>query len=156
MLPEPLLARLIHELLHGTIHADVMQAYDALCKRDVFLSQTRIVLTERMAGLLEEEIVTGFSEYIAVQYALRREEDALRRMGSASEYAMPVAVALFGQLRRCGNLPERPSDWLVHFLEQLQETGVRAAADTVSPGYSKCFERCSRRPPSVPAHGLLL
>ena len=156
MLPGPLLARLIHELIHGTIQPQVMAVYDDLCRDDFFLSQTRAVLSDRMAGLREEELVTGLSEFIAVRYGLRRQDEALRQLGSASEYSMPVAVALFGQLLRCGELPENPENWLVRFLSQLRETGVRAAAESVSPGYGKCFERCSRREPSFPVKGLLL
>ena len=154
--PAPLLTRLVHELLHGTVSPAVMSSYEQLCREDPFLSKTRALLSERMAGLMEEEIVTGLSEYIAVCFGLRKRDASLRLMGSACGYAMPVSVVLFDALCRCGQLPSNMEAWLLRFLETLRRDGVRAGADSVPPGYSRCFDRCSRREPNFQLRGLLL
>ena len=154
--PAPLLTRLVHELLHGTVSPAVMSSYEQLCREDPFLSKTRALLSERMAGLMEEEIVTGLSEYIAVCFGLRKRDASLRLMGSACGYAMPVSVVLFDALCRCGQLPSNMEAWLLRFLETLRRDGVRAGADSVPPGYSRCFDRCSRREPNFQLRGQLL
>lgn len=131
-----------HELMHRFSSEKLQEIYKQTCETDEFLQKTYYVLrVKKGAGNYEEEFVVALENFISLRNDLVTEETARRGISSHYEGCMPVAVIVFDELVKLGELPDDVNAWIIGLFENgtIKAGEIESKVESIDPGFTERF-----------------
>lgn len=131
-----------HELIHGVSNAALLETYKQAYQTDDFLKKTKYILyTKNSRPGDEEEFVVALEHFVSVRNDVRTESEAYSSISSWYGGCMPVAVIVFDELMKLGELPEDVNAWLIGLFENgtIKTGEIESKVESISPGFVERF-----------------
>lgn len=139
----PVLRFFAHELLHGVINEKIKDMYTNTCKSDKLLIKTldfQFNVWDSQSN--EEEFVVALEHYVSFKNGLMTKDEAYKSIYHYYNNSMPVAVIVFDEIVKLGELPEDINSWIYDlFAYEIIKSGeIESKVNEVLPGIVDNFE----------------
>ncbi len=138
-----LLRLLAHELSHRFSSDASKKAYADAARRDKFFNRTRWFLSYPYGSPGdEEEFVQAIDRTIMVRHGVETYDDVIEGFKDYYCCSVPIAIILFNELRKLGELPDDINDWICALFSDgtIRIGEIERQVDSIIQGYSKRFD----------------
>lgn len=133
-----------HELSHGFSDSRSRQLYLDSCDQDPFLKRTKWFLYTILGSTSdEEEYVQAVDRFISMRNGIRTREEILTSFLGDYRCSIPLAVIVFDELCKIGELPCDMNGWIQRIMTDgtVQIGKIEEQVDSIVPGYSDHFRK---------------